>query len=173
MNIAVIDFVFIGVVVIFVLRCALRGFVSEVMSLAAVAAGLLSAFFFFRAAGALIRERFMPGISTVPEVLAFVLLFMLAFALARILESILTGIINGFNLDRLDRFLGAVFGLVEGLAVVCIILFVISVQPLFDPDAVLGDSLFAELLLPFIAGRDWGLPGMIAGAYLLGGDIRV
>ena len=163
MNFAVVDFVFAGIVVLFILRCAVRGFVSEIMSLAALVVGLLSAIFFFRTVGDFIRERFLPGVSTVPEVIAFVALFLLVFILARIVESILNGIIQGFRLDRLDRLLGAVLGFAEGIVVICLILLLISVQPFLDPDPLLENSFFADLLMPFIIGRDWGgLPGMIA-----------
>jgi len=167
MNFAVVDMVFAGVIVLFVLRCAVRGFVSEVMSLVAVVFGLLSAIFFFRTAGEFVRYRFMPEMATVPEVIAFIALFLIVFILARVLEAILKSIIGGFGLGRLDRFLGAIVGFAEGIVVVCLLLFLITVQPLFDPAAVLGNSFFAELLLPFIIGRDWGLPGIIA----LGGEI--
>ncbi|MCL2190588.1 MAG: CvpA family protein [Treponema sp.] len=173
-NFAVIDFVFAGVIVLFVLRCAVRGFVSEIMSLAALVFGVLSAVFFFRTVGDFLRERFMPGVQTIPEAIAFVALFLLVFVLARVVESMLGGVIRGFGLDGLDRFLGVVLGFAEGIVVVCLLLLLASVQPFFDPDAVLGDSFFANLLLPFIVGRDWGLPGIIARAgEITGGTIRV
>jgi len=161
---AAIDFVFLGIVVLFVLRCAVRGLVSEVMSLAAIVFGFLSALFFFRAAGEFVRARFMPGVAVAPEAIAFAALFIAVFILARILESILRGIIDGFGLNKLDSFLGALLGLAEGLVVVCLVLLLISVQPFFDSGALLGNSLFAELLLPLIVGRRWGLPPAVARA---------
>jgi len=173
MNIAVIDFVFAGIIVLFLLRCVVRGFVSEIMSLAALAFGLLSAIFFFRTVGEFVRERFMPEVSTVPEIIAFIALFLLVFVLARILEAILKGIIGGFGLDRLDRFLGAILGFAEGVVVVCLILLLITIQPFFYSGAVLRNSFFAELLMPFIIGRRWELPGMIAWAMEIQGGMYI
>jgi len=161
-NIAVIDFIFAGIIVLFILRCVVRGFVSEIMSLAAVVFGLLSAIFLFRTVGEFIRDRFMPEISTVPEIIAFIALFLIVFILARVLEAILQSIIGGFGLDGLDRFLGAVLGFAEGVVVVCLILFVITIQPFFYSENILRNSFFAEILMPFIIGRRWDLPGMIA-----------
>jgi membrane protein required for colicin V production len=163
MGFAVVDFVFAGVIVLFVLRCAVRGFVSEIMSLAALACGLLAAIFFFRTAADFVRERFMPDVPTIPEIVAFAALFLMVFIVARILESILKGIVKGIGLDGLDRFLGVILGFAEGILVVCILLFLLSVQPLFDADDILRGSFFAKLLLPFILGRSWELPGMFAG----------
>ncbi|MCL2600512.1 MAG: CvpA family protein [Treponema sp.] len=161
MNIAIVDFVFAGIIILFVLRCVLRGFVSEIVSLAAVAFGFLSAILFFRGVGGMIRERFMPGIATVPEIIAFVGLFLVVFVIAKLLEALLKSIIDGFGLDWLDRVLGALLGLAEGVVIVCLLLFLITIQPLFYADAVLGNSLFADILLPFILGRNWELPAII------------
>ena len=169
MGVAVIDLVFAGVVVLFVLRCAARGFVSSLMSLAAVVFGLLAAIFFFRVAGDLIRERFMPDAATIPNILAFAALFLAVFIVAKIVESMLRGIVEGLGMRGLDRFLGAILGLAEGVVAVCVLLILITIQPFFDPDDALRGSLFAELLMPFIAGPRWDIPGMIALARAGGG----
>lgn len=168
---AIIDLVFAGVIVLFILRCVVRGFVSSLMSLAAVVFGLLAAIFFFRVAGDLIRERFMPDAAMIPNVLAFVALFLAVFVVAKIIESMLRGIVDGLGMQGLDRFLGAILGFAEGVIVVCLLLFLIAVQPFFDPDDALRGSIFAELLMPFIVGPRWDLPGMIASGG--GGGIHV
>jgi len=175
MNIAVIDFVFAGVIVLFVLRCVVRGFVSEVVSLASLVLGALTAIFFFRALAGVIRENFMPDMAHVPEIIAFVALFLVVFIVARILEAMLKNVIRGLGLDGLDRFLGAVLGFAEGVVVVCLLLFLINIQPLFDSGPVLRNSFFADLLMPFIMGRNWefNLPAMIAGAREIRGGINL
>jgi len=164
MNIAAVDIAFALVIVVFALRGAARGFVSEAMSLAAVVFGLLSAIFFFRAGADFIRERLMPDVAAAPEIIAFAALFLAVFAVAKIVESMLRGIIDGFGLGGPDRALGAFLGFAEGIVAVCALLILISVQPLFDSGAVLRNSFFAELLMPFLAGRRWELPGMAAQA---------
>jgi len=158
MTFAAIDIVFAGVLVLLTLRCSLRGFVSEVFSLGALALGLLTAILFFRAVAVVVRDRFMPDVATVPEIVAFVLLFLLVFIVARLVETILRGIIDGFGLGWLDRLLGTFLGIAEGLAVVCLLLFLIGIQPFFDGNAVLEGSFFARLLMPLIAGHRWELP---------------
>jgi membrane protein required for colicin V production len=92
-----------------------------------------------------------------PEVLAFIALFLIVFVLIKILGAILKDIIAGIKLGGADRFLGLVFGLGEGLIVISLILFVLTIQPLFDPGPILQKSLFAELLLPFVTGGEYGI----------------
>ena len=162
MNFAVIDFVFAGIILLFVLRCMLRGFVSEAMSLASAVFGLFLAMLFFRTVAAFIRDRFMPEVATIPEVLGFVAVFLAVFIAARFLESVLGEIFRGFNLRWLDGFLGALLGFAEGFVLIAVILVLIRIQPFFEPGLILEHSFFAELLLPFIVGRSWQLPGIIA-----------
>jgi membrane protein required for colicin V production len=155
MDIAIIDVVFIGVLIVFTLQCGAQGFVSELMSIAALIFGLIAAIFFFRKGGVVVRERFMLETDVLPEIVAFVMLFLLVFAIIKLLEMIFRKIIQGIQLSAMDRFLGVLFGLAEGVIVICLLLFLINIQPFFDPALLLKSSLFAELLLPFLVGSKW------------------
>jgi len=152
MQIAIVDIVFLGIIAVFALRCAIRGMVSELMSMAALILGLLAAVFFFRKAAEIVRDRLMPGISVFPEIVSFIALFLVVFAAIKILEKMLKEIIEGVKLNGPDRFFGFIFGFAEGVLVVCLLLFVINIQPFVHPELILHKSFFAELLLPFIMG---------------------
>jgi membrane protein required for colicin V production len=127
--------------------------VEEFFSWAALVLGLLGAVFFYANGAAFIRERAMENLMYVPEILAFLVIFLLIGLVVRMLERLLLGVIMATNLGGANRVLGAVFGLIEGFALVALLLFVISIQPLFDPQSVIGNSIFAEILLPLIDER--------------------
>jgi membrane protein required for colicin V production len=164
MGLAAIDFVFIVIILIFALHCALKGFVSEVMSLAAVILGILSAIFFFRAGAEFIRESFIPEVKVIPEILAFIVIFFIAFIAVKLLEKMLKTVIEGIHLGGLNHVLGFIFGVAEGTIVVCLVLFVISILPFVDSDRILGESLFAAWLLPFVMGIREEASDMVAQA---------
>jgi membrane protein required for colicin V production len=145
-----IDIIFIALVLILVIRCALRGFIEEVLSMASVVAGVFSAVFFYKNGGAFIREKYLENWGVVPEVLAFIILFFIPFVGIRILEHIIKDIIIKVNLGGFDRFLGIIFGFIEGIALIALVLFVIDIQPLFDKNLLLEKSFFARFLLPVI-----------------------
>jgi membrane protein required for colicin V production len=65
----------------------------------------------------------------------------------------LKGIVEAIKLKGPDHFLGFILGFAEGVVVVCLLLFVINIQPFVHPAYVLDGSFFAELLLPFITGN--------------------
>ncbi|MDR2501095.1 MAG: CvpA family protein [Treponema sp.] len=144
-----IDIIFSALILIFVIRCALRGFLEEALSMAALVFGAAFAFFFHKAGADFIRERFIGG-RILPELLAFTGLFLILFLAVKVLEYILRDILNRIDLGGVNRFLGIFFGLLEGLCLVSFILFILSVQPLFDAEHLLSNSLFARLLFPVI-----------------------
>jgi len=161
MGLAVIDIVFLIVIAIFALRCALRGIVGELMSMAALVLGLLAAIFTFRKTAELIRGKFIPDIKALPEIISFTVVFLAVFAVIKILETILKDIIDRIQLGGLDRFLGFFLGIAEGLVIVCLLLFLILVQPFVEPDLLLKDSLFADILMPYIIGTKKELEGVV------------
>ncbi|MDR1618260.1 MAG: CvpA family protein [Treponema sp.] len=164
-GIAVIDIFFLVLIALLVIRCAFRGFIGEIMAVAAFLLGLLTSLFFYKNGGIFVREKFMPDTKVLPEVIAFIVLFFIVFILVKILEWILKDIIDRVSLGGVDRFLGILLGLAEGIAVTGLVLFVLSIQPLFDPAALLERSIFAGLLLPLIGGHYGGPPAFLPAEF--------
>ena len=162
MGITVIDIVFIVIILIFAVACAIKGFIKEVMSLIAAILGIVTAIIFFKAAALFLRESFMGDIKIIPEIIAFAVIFLVVFGFIKIIQLLLKGIIDGIHLGGLDHFLGFLFGCLEGVVVVCLLLFVITVIPFVDSDKILEGSFFAKFLLPFITGKQIEIEGMIA-----------
>lgn len=143
-----LDWILAAIIALLAVRCFIRGFVAEVLSVAAFAGGLLAALLLYRPAGAFVKERL--GVTAAPEVLGFVGVFIIAFALVKIIEHLVREGLEAANLERADRILGLVLGAAEGLIVASLILIIISVQPLFDAKKFLEQSLFARNILPII-----------------------
>jgi len=155
MTFAVIDFIFLGLLGLFMIRCYLKGFVSELLSMASIVLGTLAALFFHKNGGEFLRTQFWPDLNNIiPEIIAFIALFIIVLIIVKMLAIMLKGIIDGIKLGGIDRFLGILFGLAEGIAVVSLILFLIHVQPLFNSSSILSGSFFANLLLPLITGGE-------------------
>jgi membrane protein required for colicin V production len=144
--------------VIIIVRCTLRGFVEEVMSMAAMVLGLGSAFFFHKRGAAFLIEKYLPNMKVLPEVLAFVAIFLIVFLAVKLLEFILKDIVERVHLSGVDRFLGALFGFLEGVVLVSLVILVLSIQPLFDAGPLLEKSYFAQTLAPYIGAARNSLP---------------
>jgi len=156
MGFSTIDIIFVSVILILVVRCTLRGFVEEFMSVAAITLGLIVAFLLYPQGAVYVKTKL--NIQVLPEALAFGVLFLGVFILVKIFEHILRDIVQRVQLGSLDRFLGILWGSVEGLLVVAMAIFVLSVQPLFDASSLLDKSLFAHYLLPLIGSLEKNTP---------------
>ncbi|GHT67629.1 hypothetical protein FACS1894110_13460 [Spirochaetia bacterium] len=153
MTLSIIDAIFIFLTFLLVIRCALRGFVAELMPIAAVVLGLLTAIYLYKNGGAFLRGRFFQHVKHIPEIIAFIVLFIVVFGAIRIVEHIIRDIIQRIKLEGLDRFLGFLFGFVEGLVLISLLLLLLTIQPLFNEKTLLEGSIFAEFILPIINGK--------------------
>lgn len=144
-----LDWIFVAITLLLAVRCLVRGFVAELLSVASYAIGLGLALVLYKQGGKLLSTSY-PKLP-LPEVVAFIAVFLLAFLLTRVLAKALAEGIEASNLEALDKVLGFVLGAVEGLVAVSLILVLLqAVKPLIDTTGLLASSSFARTILPVI-----------------------
>ncbi|MDR3336501.1 MAG: CvpA family protein [Treponema sp.] len=147
----IIDIVFILLILLFAVRGALKGFIEEVTAMASVVLALGAAFFFHRKGAEFLIEKYFPGGKVLPGILAFLGLFVIVFVAVKLLGFLLRDISSRISLlDTGDHLLGFLFGILEGVVLVSLLLWIMTIQPFLDAAPVLEHSIFAEILLPFI-----------------------
>jgi membrane protein required for colicin V production len=149
-SIAMLDIILAILILILVVRCALRGFLTEVFSVASFIFGILGAISFYKKGTQFIRARVFQDVPILPEILAFTALFCIIFVAIKVLESLIKDIVERIDLGGVDRFMGVLWGFIEGLVCVVLVLFVLHIQPLVEKESILEGSIFAQLLLPVI-----------------------
>ena len=149
-NISVIDMVFFILIVLMVIHGYVKGFIEELFSWASLVLALGAAVMMYSKGAAFIRTKIMQNVNYVPEILSFIAIFLLVMIFLKMLERVLKDVVEGARLGGVNKFLGAIFGLVEGFAITAIIIFILAVQPLFDASNIIGDSLLAQILLPLV-----------------------
>ena len=147
----IIDWIFIGLILLMIVHGYLKGFIEELFSWAALVLAIWVAILLNSSGAAFIRDRYIQNMRVVPELLAFIAIFLIIMIIVKLLERILKNVIAGAHLGGVNRVLGAVFGVVEGLAITVLVIFVLRVQPLFNSSKILGESIFARFLLPLIS----------------------
>ena len=145
-NIPVIDLIFLILIVLMVIHGYVKGFIEEIFSWASLVLAIWVAVMLHPAGAAMIRERAMQTVKYVPEILAFVIIFLIIMLLVKMLEHVLKDVIMGAKLGGANKMLGAIFGLIEGIAITVIILFVLDIQPLFNASQIISESIFAQIL---------------------------
>ena len=171
-NFPVIDLVFLILIVITMIHGYVRGFVQELFSWAALILAIGAAVFLYPQGGAFIRGKIMENVRYVPEILAFIAIFLIIMILVRMIEHILKDVITGAKLGGVNKLLGAVFGLLEGFAFTMLILFILAVQPFFDASGIIGESIFAQILLPVVRLPLNRSPDVVNTALLYLPDLR-
>jgi membrane protein required for colicin V production len=166
MTYAPLDVVFTIMIFIIIVRAALNGFVEEALGAAWLILGLIFAINFYNRGAAFIRTKMLENVKILPEVMAFTALFLIVFVIVKIITFILKDIVQKIKLGGLDHFFGALFGILEGLLAAALVIFVINIQPIFDKNAVLKDSIYNQILSGnikaaqtlFMKDRDSGVP---------------
>lgn len=144
-----IDIVFLLVVLTFAIIGAINGFLNEVFGKAAPVVSIWVAILFYGQLVSPIEKHLK--IHLVSVVLSFLLIFIIAFIVMKILQTTIKNIFGGEIFKDLDRFLGFVFGFLEGLAVVGVVLILMKAQPWFNVDTILDGSFFSRILNPVIS----------------------
>lgn len=147
-----LDYAVIAALVISIAWGAWRGLVHEVLSLA----GWVLAFLAANLLAAPLAESFPANMR--PElrvVAAFVLIFVATLVLATLLSALVTKFVRVSVLHSLDRWLGALFGLMRGLLIVIAFAMVAGLTPLPRTPAWTNSATGYSLAQTVIQLRPW------------------
>ncbi|MCL1817342.1 MAG: CvpA family protein [Spirochaetaceae bacterium] len=143
-----LDIVLALVVLFMLLRGLLRGALAELFSVGAIVGGIAAAIIFCGPVGVVVEERL--GLNGWGNIIAFLGLFIVTYLVMKVAQKILRGFVENINLQNLDKALGLFLGLIEGLALAALIVFVLRLQPLVDLRDVLAGSLSVRVLDPLV-----------------------
>jgi membrane protein required for colicin V production len=148
MILSILDIIFIIILLITSVRCTFRGFVTEVLSFAAVIMGVIVAVLLTPMVTVWIEK--FAGQVMWSNIAAFLIIFLVVYLVVKIFEGALYRLLERINLDNLDRALGFFLGLLEGIILIVLIVFILSIQPFFDSSIVMEDSKFSALILKIL-----------------------
>ena len=144
----ILDIIFLAILLVCAIHGAVKGFVDEVLSKAAVILGAIVAIAFYRVLAPVLAAKF--NIRFLAAVVAFLVLFLATYILVKIVQMVVGSAFRASPLAGLNQALGLFLGLVEAFIIILVMLFVLKIQPVFDVSALLEDSFIAQVLLPFV-----------------------
>lgn len=143
MSFTVVDWVFSGIILIFAISGIVKGFIDNVFGKIAFIAGIILGYLFYKdIANGLLKDIKVPYAA---NIISFLLIFVVTFLIIKIVQMIVAKLFQWSILKSLDRTLGFIFGMVEGAAVVCLIIFLLTAQPFFNSMTILDGSFFYNL----------------------------
>ena len=139
-----IDWIFSIMILIFAISGLIKGFIDNVFGKIAFIAGIIFAWIFYKdIATGLLKD---VKVVYAANILAFLLIFVVVFLIIKLVQMIVSRIFQWSILKSLDRTLGFIFGIVEGAAVVCLIIFLLSTQPFFPAQNLFDGSFYYNLV---------------------------
>ena len=153
MSFVIIDWIFSIIILLFAISGLIKGFIDNVFGKIAFVAGILLAYLFYKdVATGLLKDVKIP---VAANVIAFLLIFVVTFLVIKIVQMIVAKVFEWSILKSLDRTLGFIFGIVEGAAVVCLVIFLLTAQPFFSVQGIFDGSFYYNLVNAlFISSRE-------------------
>jgi membrane protein required for colicin V production len=137
-----LDWTFAAIVVLSVIAATMKGFVRELISLASLIIGLVVAAVEYPKAALWFED--LTKSHQIAQALGFLVLFLGILLLGSIVSLLVRKLVKTAGLEWFDRFLGAVFGLVLGVLVDCILLLVLLAF------AVKAEAVQQSSLAPYV-----------------------
>lgn len=144
MELGFLDIIFLSLIIISSLRGAFRGMIQELISLAALFISLLLAAVFYPDGTKWIQAR--SSLEETATLISFLCIFVAAFILFKLLQKAIVYLINETPFESVDKLLGFFFGLLEGLLICFLIVYLIDFQEII----VLDKWTDSSKLLPYI-----------------------
>ena len=153
MGLSALDWLMVLVVVLSTAQAASEGFFHEFFSLAGVVVGFLIAAWEYPRAAAWYAH--YVNSQWTADIAGFFTIFFVVLLLAGLLGRLARRAVKGIGLRWFDRFLGAVFGCIRGIAVSAVIVLALAA---FAPQWGLPNSRLAPMLLTTSRGLIWAAP---------------
>ncbi len=144
----VLDFIFAAIILVCAIIAVIKGFVREIFEKGVPVISIWMSILFYQKVSVLFEKSIKNHFACV--ILAFLAVFVLVFLLLKLVQLLFQKLFETSLLNSLDHFLGFVFGLLEGLAITCLVLLIFNVQPWFDLSLMLSQSFFFKILSSFI-----------------------
>ncbi len=114
MSLRPVDYILIGVVVLFAAKGCWRGFFRESLGLVAIFAGALAVIIFAEALAAYAVERFVIS-DEIARIGAYALCFLMPYVSIKLIAHFARKATNAIYLGGVDRFAGVLFGALVGM----------------------------------------------------------
>ena len=144
MSFATIDWVFTVVIILFAISGLIKGFIDNIFGKIAFIAGIILGYFFYKDVAAIFLKDVKVPFAA--NIIAFLLIFVVTFLVIKIVQMIISKAFEWSILKSLDKTLGLIFGFVEGAAVVCLIIFILSSQPFFSVRSLFDGSVYYNIV---------------------------
>jgi len=156
MSLEVIDIIFIIIILITGIGGFKKGFFSQIITAAGIVIGLILAYFF--------SDDLLPYISNITgerewnNIFSFILIFIVVTIVTLLVNKLLESALENLGTENIDKMLGFIFGLVQGVFACVIVTIILTAQPFFDPDPIFRDSVIGSKIVSALPAFEEYIP---------------
>ena len=152
-TIGIVDMVIFLIVMISAVVNCIRGFVSEFSHVGGLIAGFFTGIMFTSTLAVKLNEVIPYSLPLwVSSLLSFVILVLIGYLIIRLLGNAVETIVDSFHLGAINNILGFFWGLFSSIFFLSVIMYVLTLQTVFDFSNIFSSSIFItrviEPLLP-------------------------
>lgn len=152
-TIGIVDMIIFLIVMISAVVNCIRGFVAEFSHIGGLIAGFFTGIMFTTTLSNKLDEVVPYNMPLwVSSLFSFVILVLIGYLIIRLLGNAVETIVDSFNLGAINNILGFFWGLFSSIFFLSIIMYVLTLQNVFDFSAIFSSSIFItrviEPLLP-------------------------
>lgn len=144
MSFTVIDWIFSIIIVAFAVTALAKGFIESIFNKLSWILGIIAAIFLYKSVAINILKSVQNPL--LANVLGFILVFVVVFIIVKLVQTVMERIFQFQILKSLDRVLGFAFGIIEGAAVVVLLIFLLDAQPFFNTQNLFNGSFYYALV---------------------------
>lgn len=151
MDFTTIDIIFLIIAGVLAVRGLFKGLIRELFSFGALVAGLLIAMALSGKVSEVFTSQF--GSHSWNKGLSFFIVFILVFIALKFVERIILKMMEETAAFGVDKGLGLLLGLLEGIVICSLLTYFIDTQTLFNTDKLLSGSFFVPFfvkIFPFL-----------------------
>lgn len=148
----ILDIVVLAICLLSAVYCCIRGFIDEFCHNAGVILGICCGLMFTSELTSRLWEVMPAGFPDwATALISFVVLTLVGYFIIRLLGKILETIVNTLHLGALNNILGFVWGIIAGLIVCGLIIYLLQAQTIFNLSPLLDNSVISrEIIQPMI-----------------------
>lgn len=147
-SVGVVDIVIFAVCMISAVVSCIRGFVTEFSHMGGLIAGFLVGIMFTSSLTVRLAEVISVSLPLwCLSLIAFVILTLIGYLVIRLLGNAVETIVDSFHLGAIDNILGFFWGLLSALFFLSVIIYVLSLQTVFDLTNLFSSSVFISRVI--------------------------
>ena len=156
MSIQVIDIIYIVIILIVGIGGFKKGFFSQIITIVGIIAALFLAYFFNDDLSPYVAD--IIGNHSFVNIVSFILIFVVVIIIALLINHIFKTTVNNLGSEGVDKILGFLFGLVQGLFICVALTALLVIQPIINPEVIFNKSILGSKLIEVLPTIERLLP---------------